>query len=162
MFFEVNMNKFQVQGKTKLIKNSILNPENAGLIFILSTANLAGKPEGALMSIFDKKWVKVRQEAKGWFATKTGAYKLGAINTTAVQSNIWVTHMLCQNEDLSIDVKAVEECIKKAASSAKYEKASIAVSTLLTDAIPELGELIKKYMLDEGISVSFYEEPVKA
>jgi hypothetical protein len=153
------MNKFQPQGKTKLIKGSILTPENAGLRFVLSINNLQGKAEGnPLLPLFDKKWKKVREESRGWFATKTGAYKLGAINTTAVQSDTWVVHMLCQGEDLQADVKGLEDCLKKVCASAKYEKATVHVSTVLTDAIPELNELLTKQLLENGVSVYFYEE----
>src|SRR5271166_2694234 len=123
-------NKFQVKGRTKVIQGSILAPENAGLRFVLSITNTAGKAENPLYPIFEKKWKKVREEARGWFATKTGAYKLGAINTTAVQSDTWVIHMLCQNDDVQTDNKALADCLKKVAASAKYEKATVHVSTV--------------------------------
>ena len=153
------MNKFQQQAKNKLIKGSILAPENAGLRFVLSVNNTQGKVEGnPLLPLFDKKWKQVRAETKGWFATKTGAYKLGAINTTAVQSDTWVIHMLCQGDDLQVDAKGLEDCLKKVCASAKYEKATVHVSTVLTDAIPELTELLTKQLVENGVSVYFYEE----
>jgi len=154
----VDMNRFQPQGKTKTIKGTILAPENAGLRFVLSVNNMAGKPENPLFPIFEKKWKQVKQESRGWFATKTGAYKLGAINTTAVQSDTWVLHMLCQTEDLQTDLGALEVCLKKVNDMAKYEKASVHVSMLLVDLIPELPDLLTKYMLQTGTSVYYYEE----
>lgn len=154
-----NVNNFQPQGKTKLVKGSILSPENSGLRFILSLNNLNGKPEGnPLIPLFDKKWKKVKEESRGWFATKTGAYKLGAINTTAVQSDTWVIHMLCQDENLEVNEAGLDACLKKAADSAKYEKASVHVSTILTDAIPSLVTLLDKYFIKNGVSVYFYQE----
>lgn len=153
------VNKFQTAGRTKQIKGSILFPENAGLRFILSVNNTQGKAEGnPLLPIFDKKWKKVREESRGWFATKTGAYKVGAINTTAVQSDTWVIHMLCQGDDLQVDVKGLEACLVKVAASAKYEKATVHVSTVLTDNIPELADLLTEHLLKEGVSVYFYQE----
>ena len=153
------VNKFQTPGRTKQIKGSILTPENAGLRFILSVNNTQGKPEGnPLLPTFDKKWKKVREESRGWFATKTGAYKLGAINTTAVQSDTWVIHMLCQGDDLQVDPKGLEACLVKVAASAKYEKATVHVSTLLTDNIPELAGLLTEHLLKDGVSVYFYQE----
>jgi len=151
--------KFQPAGRTKLIKGSILAPENAGLRFVLSVTNMAGKIESPLYPVFEKKWKKVKEEAKGWFNTKTGAYKLGATNNTAVQSDTWVIHLLCQDEELKTNVKALEECLNKVCASAKFEKASVHVSTLLTDSIPELSGLLTKTLLDKGVSVYFYEEP---
>lgn len=155
-----NMNMFQQQGQTKLIKGSILAPHNAGLRFVLSVNNMAGKPENPLFPIFDKKWKQVRQESRGWFATKTGAYKLGALMTTAVQSDTWVLHMLCQDENVKTDLKALETCLKQVVTMAKYEKATVHVSSLLVDAIPEITALLDTFLIKNGISVYFYEEVV--
>lgn len=153
-------NRFQPQGKTKLIKGSILAPENAGLRFVLSVNNLAGKPDNnPLYPVFEKKWKKVREEARGWYATKTGAYKLGAINETAVQSDTWVIHMLCQDESQQTDVAGLEKCIKEVCKKAKYEHATVHVSTLLTNAVPEITDLLKTQLVEEGVSVYFYDEP---
>lgn len=155
------VNKFQVQGKTKVIKGSILAPENAGLRFVLSITNLAGKADGNPMyPTFEKKWVKVKQEARGWYANKTGAYKLGAVNTTAVQSDTWVIHLLAQNEDLQTDAPALEKCLREVCKMAKYERATVHVSTLLTNAVPELTDLLRTQLVEQGVSVYFYEEPV--
>jgi hypothetical protein len=153
-----NMSRFQQPGKTKTIRGTILAPENAGLRFVLSVNNLAGKPDNPLFPIFDKKWKQVRQDSRGWFATKTGAYKLGAINTTAVQSDTWVIHMLCQTDNVETDTKALEACLKKVADMAKYEKATVHVSTILADAIPEITPLLEELLIKTGISVYFYEE----
>ncbi len=151
--------KFQTLGKTKLVKGTILSPEPAGLRFVLSVNNMVGKAETKLHSVFDKKWKKVREETRGWYANKTGAYKLGAINTTAVQSDTWVIHMLCQDKDLNLDDKAVEECLKKVCDLAKYEKATVHISSLLKEMIPSLNDLLNKYLVEKGISVYTYEEP---
>jgi hypothetical protein len=153
-------NRFQPQGKTKVIKGTILAPENAGLRFVLSINNLAGKIDNhPLYPLFEKKWPKVKAEARGWFATKTGAYKLGATNTTAVQSDTWVIHMLCQDENLATDTAGLEKCLKEVAKSAKYERATVHVSSLLTNAVPELTGLLKSQLVDQGVSVYFYDEP---
>jgi hypothetical protein len=151
---------FQQQGQTKLIKGTILAPHNAGLRFVLSVNNMAGKPENPLFPIFDKKWKQVRQESRGWFATKTGAYKLGALMTTAVQSDTWVLHMLCQDENVKTDLKALETCLKQVVTMAKYEKATVHVSSLLVNAIPEITALLDTHLIKNGISVYFYEEVV--
>jgi hypothetical protein len=152
------MNKFQQAGKTKVVKGSILYPENSGLRFILSITNLAGKLDNPLLQLFDKKWSSVRREMKGWYASRDHNYKLGALNTIATQSDVWVIQMLCQDENLRTNVEGLEKCIKEVSNKAKYEKASVHVSTLLTEAIPELPALISKYLIDNGVSVYFYEE----
>jgi hypothetical protein len=153
------MNRFQPQGKTKVIKGSILAPENAGLRFVLSINNLAGRTDNhPLYPVFEKKWKKVKEEARGWYATKTGAYKLGAVNTTAVQSDTWVIHLLAQNEEQQTDVAALEKCLKEVCKMAKYERATVHVSSLLTDAVPEITGLLKTELVEQGVSVYFYEE----
>ena len=153
-------NRFKVQGKTKVIQGSILAPENAGLRFVLSINNLAGKPDNnPLYPTFEKKWKKVREQARGWYATKTGAYKLGAVLTTAVQSDTWVMQLLCQDENQVTDVSGLEKCLKEVAKQAKYERATVHVSSLLTNAVPEMVELLKTQLVEQGVSVYFYDEP---
>lgn len=153
-------NRFKVQGRTKVIQGSIIAPENGGLRLVLSVTNLAGKPDNnPLYPVFEKKWKKVREEARGWYATKTGAYKLGATRTTAVQSDVWVMHLLCQGEDQVTDVKALETCLKDVAKTAKSERCTVHVSSLLTAAVPEMVELLKTQLVEQGVSVYFYDEP---
>lgn len=154
------VNRFQPQGKSKVIKGTILAPENAGLRFVLNINNMLGKTEGLWYNIFDKKWKRVKEEAKGWYNTRTGAYKMGAVNTTAVQSDTWVLHMLCQDEKFKTDLDGLAECLKKVCGMAKYEKATVHVSTTLTDAVPEIKELLKSHLLQNGVSVYFYDEAV--
>ena len=109
--------------------------------------------------LFDKKWKKVKEEAKGWYNTRTGAYKLGAVNTTAVQSDTWVIHMLCQDAELKTDTTALQNCLKEVCKQAKYERATVHVSSLLVNAIPELSDLLTKELVDQGVSVCYYDEP---
>jgi hypothetical protein len=152
------MNKFLPPGKTKTVKGTILSPELGGLRFILSINNLAGKAENPLFPVFDKKWRKVKEDSRGWYVNRTGEYKLGAINVTACQSDVWVIHLLCQDKDLKTDLKGLEECFKKLYKNAKYENASVHISNMLVDMIPEIKDLSTKYLIQEGVSVYFYEE----
>jgi hypothetical protein len=155
---EQTKNRFQQAGRVKIVQGSILTPENSGLRFVLNLNNMAGKAESPLYPIFEKKWPKVKQEAKGWFNTRTGAYKLGAVNTTAVQSDTWVVHMLCQTEELTTDQAGLEKCLKEVCKMAKYERATVHVSSLLVAAVPELTDLLNTELVEKGVSVSFYEE----
>lgn len=151
--------KFQQPGRVKVINGSILAPENAGLRFVLSVTNLKGESKSPLYPLFEKKWKKVKEEARGWYTTRTGAYKLGATNITAVQSDTWVIHMLCQDEELTTKTDALETCLKEVCAKAKYERATVHVSNLLTSAIPELQDLLTKHLVSEGVSVYYYNEP---
>lgn len=156
---DTQKNKFLQPGRVKVVQGSILTPENAGLRFVLNVVNTAGKAEGPLYPLFDKKWGKVKEEAKGWYNTRDGKYKLGAVNTTAVQSDTWVIHMLCQNDEFQTDVAGLTACLKKVCDMAKYERATVHVSTLLTTAVPEITDLLNTQLVERGVSVSFYEEP---
>lgn len=153
-----NTKKFRALGKTKTIKGSILNPEVAGLRFILTLNNLLGTASCPLLPIFDKRWKKVREEGRGWYVARTGAYKLGALKITAVQSDTWVIHCLVQDEKLQVNVESLETCLKEICKLSKYEKGSVHISNILLDAIPELKDLVVKNLLEESVSVYFYEE----
>lgn len=155
-------NLFLTPGRIKIVQGSIVNPENAGLRFVLSVTNMVGKAEGPLYPVIEKKWPKVKQEAKGWYNTRTGAYKLGAVNTTAVQSDTWVLHLLCQDDKLETDLGALTACLKEVCKMAKYERATVHVSSVLTESIPELTTTLGTELVEQGVSVSFYEEPTGA
>ena len=150
-------NLFATKGKTKIVKGSILAPENAGLRFVLNSFGMSGKPESDLFSLFDKKWSRVRSESRGWYATRQN-FKLGSVNNTAVQSDTWVLTMLVKDEEGLLDEKALDMCLKKICDMAKYERATVHVSSLLTDEIPALAEKLNTAMVDNGVSVVFYEE----
>lgn len=150
-------NLFAPKGKTKVVKGSILAPENAGLRFVLNSFGMSGKPEGDLFALFDKKWSRVRSESRGWYATRQN-FKLGAINNTAVQSDTWVLTMLVKDEDGVLNETALDACLKKICDMAKYERATIHVSSLLTEEMPVLVDKLNTAMVDNGVSVVFYEE----
>lgn len=151
------MDKFAPKGKTKVVKGSILAPENAGLRFVLNSFGLSGKPEGNLFALFDKKWSRVRSEARGWYATRQN-FKLGQINTTAVQSDTWILTMLVKNEDGVLDDTALNTCLKKVCDMAKYERATVHISDLLTEELPTLKDKLEAALVDNGVSVVYYEE----
>ena len=150
---------FQPQGRVKVIQGSIVAPQNAGLRFVLNVANMVGKAEGPMYQLFEKKWPTVKREVRGWFTTRDGKYKLGAVHTLAVQSDTWVVSLLCQDEELSTSDDALRVCLKEVCKSAKYEKATVHVSNKLVEALPALQELLTEELVTQGVSVNFYEEP---
>jgi hypothetical protein len=151
------MSKFTPKGKVKVVKGSILTPEYAGLRLIVNFVNKNGKPEGPLYEVFDKKWKKIKEETKGWYASRIN-FKLGEINTVAVQSDTWVINCLCQDEENAVQEKALDDCIKKVATMAKNEKASVHVPNLLLQSCPKLMENLNSQLVENGINVSVYEE----
>ena len=153
------MNKFVPKGKSKIVTGSILTPEYAGLRLIINFVNLSGKADSAMTELLDKKWKKIKEEVKGWHATRVN-FKLGQVNTIAVQSDVWVINCLCQDENLKIDSKAIEGCIKKISEMALNEKASVHVSNILVNEYPDIVKLLTEKLLDNGINVSYYQEQV--
>jgi hypothetical protein len=153
-----DMSKFKKSGKFKEIDTSILAPQNGGLRFVLSFINTKGKTEGKWFSLFDKKWKKLKEETKGFYTLRTGEYKLGKINQTAVQSDTWVIHLLCQDDNLKTDLKALEVTLKKVKDLAIYEHATVHVTSILIDECPELKDMLKTHLVDEGVSVNLYKE----
>lgn len=154
------MNKFNVQGKAKQVSASVLNPLNAGLRFIINVCAQSGKYDSPLDTLLSKRWVKVREDYKGWYATQHN-FKPGLLNTTAVSSDTWVVNMLVKDKDNNVSDVALKTAAKKLSDLSKYEHASVHVSNLLVKEMPELMDLLKTHLLDEGVNVYFYEEPVK-
>lgn len=154
------MNKFIQAGKTKIINSTILAPENAGLRFILNVVGEDGKFGSPLNLLLAKKWAKVKEDNSYWFATKMN-FKLGSLNETAVASDTWTISLLVQKLNGLMDEKALQIAVKKLGEKAKYEKASVHVSTLLTSSIPALEGLLLTNLVEDGVSVYFYNEPPK-
>lgn len=152
--------RFIAQGKTKIVNASVLAPENAGLRFILNVVGQDGKFTSPLSLILAKRWAKVKEDNSYWYATQMN-FKLGSLNETAVSSDTWAISMLVQDKTGKVDQKALQTAIKKVSEKAKYEKASVHVSTLLTSAIPELQDLLISGLVEQGVSVYFYNEPTK-
>jgi hypothetical protein len=153
--------RFIAQGKTKVVNASILSPENAGLRFIINVVGQDGKFTSPLSLILAKRWSKVKEDNSYWFATQMN-FKLGALNETATASDTWVISMLVQDKNGKVDSKALQTAVKKLGEKARYEKASVHVSTLLTSTIPELEGLLVTNLIEQGTSVYFYNEPTNS
>lgn len=151
-------NKFAIQGRTKLIKGSILMPEMGGLRLILVPASEDGKADTEMYNLLDKKWKSAKAELKGWNQYHVD-FKPGNLHTTAVNSDIWLVHALFLKKDGTMDEKAFASCLTKLEKLAKDEKASLHVSTGLADAVPNLQELMQKALVEKGVSVYYYAEP---
>lgn len=156
-------NKFVTNGKTKVVNGSILSPELGNLRLVFVPCSEAGKPDTNLHVLLNKKWRTAAAELKGWYANHIN-FKLGNIQTTAVQSDTWVVHALClavnkDTKEVSVDEKALISCVKKLADLAKYEKGSIHVSNLTVQAVPEVVQLLNENMVEKGTAVYFYNEP---
>lgn len=153
----MSQNKFVTYGKTKLVKGSILSPELGNLRLVFVPCSISGKPDGELYSLLSKKWKSAKAELKGWYAQNVD-FKLGSTYTTAVQSDVWLLHSLCYDKNNKLDEKALLSCVKKIATMAKYEKASVHISMLAASAIPQITPMIEKEMIEKGITAYFYEE----
>lgn len=151
------VNKFSTQGKTKVVKGTILTPEMAGLRMILTAAPESGKPEDELYQLLDKKWKNAKAEFKGWYQHHVN-FKLGNIHETAVQSDTWIVHLLFVKKDGTVDAKALDTCLKKLAEKAKFERASVHVAKVLTETYPTLEALLQTALIEKGITVYYYEE----
>lgn len=154
---DMQPNLFVTQGKTKVVHGTLLSPELGNLRLVLAPCGESGKPDTDLHSLLNKKWRSVAAELKGWYANHIN-FKLGNIQTTAVQSDTWIVHSLCFTKEGKLDEKALEACVKKLADMAKYERGSVHVSTLTTNAFPTLTTLLNTHCVSRGIAVYFYDE----
>ena len=153
--------KFRVMGKNKTITGTILVPEASGLRMIMAAAPESGKPDDGLYGLLETKWKNVKSELKGWFQHQVN-YKLGNIQETAVNSDVWIVHCLFIDKAGKVDEKALDSCLKKLCQKAKYDKGTVHVSTLLTKAVSGLEAKLVKELVENGVSVFFYEEAKKA
>lgn len=147
--------KFMTPGKVKTINGSITIPENAGLRFILNPCSLSGKWDSKLQKLISKKWMKPQLEYKSWHAN-TFNFKLGQIQTVAVQSDIWIVNFLTIDKDGKFDQKAFDTSLKAILKAGKDDKASMHVSTL-TSEIHNIN--LTKYsevFSPQGVHIYFY------
>ena len=155
------MNRFSPKGRVKNVNASVLTPENAGLRIILNFCSLNAKFDDKLDKLLTKRWAKAREEVRGWFSSQRD-FKLGQISNCAVGSDTWIVEALVKDKENKLDKVALEAAIKKTGQFCKAEKASLHVSNLLLEVASELEILLQKYVLEEGVNVYFYTEPVKA
>jgi len=156
---KMSENKFVTNGKTKLVQGSILTPEGSSLRFVFVPCSESGVGEDALHGLLSRKWKQAKAELKGWYSHHVN-FKLGNIKDTAVQSDTWLVHCLVADKTGKVNDKALASCVKKVADLAKFERASVHVSTLVTEDMPQLLPLLQTEMIEKGITVLFYEEPV--
>lgn len=143
--------------KVREINDSIIATQNAGLRFVLNVANKKCDLDYKILSIFEKKWKNIKGDLKTWFSNQA-IYKLGNIQTLAVQSDTWIVHMLCQDENKKTDKNSLAKCLKSVSDLAKYEQASVHISSKLFEDIPELKECIDSNFIKKGISVYLYKD----
>lgn len=164
-------NRFTPKGKFRKTQSTLLTPENSGLRFVLNPVDLKASYTNNTNKLLNTKWSKPRTELRSWFANRTG-FKLGEVQTVAVQSDVWILNALILDEHNSVPKEAyvdggkgkeppIEKTMKKIADLAKYEKATIHVSSDIFD-LPNFEKLATKYFLDEGLSVYVYQAPAQA
>ncbi len=154
------MPKFTTPGRVKKAKSSIATPENAGLRIIFSTCSQDLKHKSGLFSLLAKRWARVNEEYKEWFATQQD-FKLGSIRSCAVGSETWVVQGLCFDKQGKLDQKAFEGCVKKLMALAHYENASIHISDLLFEEVPEAEKLLTDQVPADGLLLYLYNDAKK-
>lgn len=149
------MNKFVTPGKFRQATSVITAPDNSGLRFVLNPIDASSKLATPVNEILTKRWKEAKTQAKSW-ASNIATYKMGEVQTVAVQSDVWVVNMLILDADCKVDEVALEKSLKKIAAMAKYERATVHASDMLMD-IPSFGTHCKTHLLDEGLSLWVYK-----
>lgn len=152
------MSRFSPVGKYKESDLSVLTPIGGGLKFVLSVANMKGDTSGDFYSLYAKRWPSAKEKARHWYVTKDGKYKLGAVETTAAQSDVWVVHLLVEDELGEVNEKHLRVALGEVVKMALFEKASVHVSNLLLYLVPGFQPLLKECLLDKGVSVVVYKK----
>ncbi len=146
-------NRFIKAGTFRKTQSDFTTPENSGLRLLLNPIDLQAVFQHSINVKIATKWKKVREEAKGWWSNRQN-FKMGEVQTVAVQSDVWIINALCLSENATDEV-ALESCLKKCVAMAKYEKASIHVSEDMFN-LSGFEALATKLMLNEGINVYVY------
>lgn len=142
-----------MSGTLKNIKGTITLPQLGGLKFILNNVNMSGSPDNSQMATFDKKWLRARTEARGWYADPS-TFKLGNIKDCMVQSDVWIINMICQDKDKKTDIQALKTCMDKVIKLAKYEQATLHISSEFIKDVPEISETLPKEFEYKGDKAS--------
>jgi len=148
--------KFNVKGKVRVVQGTVSQTNTGSLAMILAVIGENGKPDSKTYDLLDKKWSKVKAEAKGWWQSQFD-FRLGNLHQSAVQSDTWVMHLLCVNKEGVVDEKALASCLKKLTTEAQSNRASIHVSSALVDQVPQLGDQLQG-LVDAGINCFLYKE----
>lgn len=146
-------NRFQAQGKFRKAASELTAPENSGLRLILNPIDIAAELKGDINLLLAKKWKKSRDEAKGWYASRNN-FKLGEIQTVAVQSDVWVINVLV-TDDKAVPLTSFDKAMKKTADLAKSERATVHISDLMY-SMENFEALAQKHFIDNGINVYVY------
>lgn len=151
------MNRFVIPGKVKEVTGSVTAPEHARLAIVFMPVSTSGEHSSDVYDKVVARWSKVKQDYREKFVNREN-FKLGEMITTAVASDIWVVQGLCLNEKGKLDKTALESCVKKLVSMAKYEKAFVHTSQLVSKAFPAVKKALSDTLPAEGLNVYFYSD----
>lgn len=147
------------KAKIKLCGNLLLETETSALKIVLNVCNVSSdkfKPKQyRTAALLNNRWKKVAELDRSFSYTRN--FKLGEVNTSAVQSDVWVVSMVCQEEGKT-SLDHLKTCLKKVADMAKYERGYVHVSHLLFEDVPELtNDLLKEFFVDKNVNVFVYK-----
>ena len=148
------MSKFITPGRFRQASSELVVPENAGLRFILNPINTKADFTHDINVTINKKWRKVREDGKGWFANRTN-FKVGESQSVAIQSDVWVINMIVLDDNNEVIEGAFEGALKKVAALAKYEHASIHIASSMLDLVG-FEDAANSQFIDSGLNVYVY------
>jgi len=146
--------------KIKRSDSTVFFGETSALKLVLNVYDLKSdkfeKIKTKNMAVLCKKWAKAEETDRSWSYSRD--FKLGNVNSTAVQSDVWVLTMLCKQEGKTV-ASALSDCLDKIVKVAKYERANIHITESLFSDLPELtDDLLQEKFLDQNIKVFVYKD----
>jgi hypothetical protein len=150
------MSRFVTPGRFRQASSELVVPENSGLRFILNPINTKADFDNEINLTLSKKWRKVREDGKGWYANRTN-FKTGECQSVAIQSDVWVINFIILDEANKVIEGAFEPAMKKIAALAKYEHASIHISSKMME-LPGFEAAAQSQFIDNGMSVYVYSK----
>lgn len=154
------INPFMNKGKVKEVNASVLHPQGGGLKLVLTTATTNPKLLNCpMLPLLTKKWSKFKESLYKLYSHRSSDWGLGYVAELAVQSDVWIMHLLCRNDDGYLDVNGLRKCLQNIKKIADYEKASVHVSSDVLEMFSGFGDVVKEELVEKGVAVVIYTEP---
>lgn len=153
--------QFTKKGTVKTIKGSITQAVNGGLRLLLlplSVSNVKHNTTNELTTKLNTRYPSVLPKVKA-LSNNAWEFKTGSVSTIPVGTDSWVISLCCLNDALQEDKVSLEKSLKELTKLAKLEQdATVHISSFAVAVCPSLVELANEHLIQNGISVNYYQE----
>ncbi|MBN2569836.1 MAG: macro domain-containing protein [Deltaproteobacteria bacterium] len=153
-------------GKITYVIGDATAPQTPGPKMIIHICNDIGAWGKGFVLAVSRRWPQIKRYYREWYQTKSD-FRLGAIQSIQVNSDIWVVNMIGQKgirhtkAGPPIRYQALEQCLSKIAEGAKELGASIHMprigSGLAGGDWVKIEPIISRQLCNKGLAVYVYD-----